>query len=124
MLVYIIGFFSGILSGMAVGGGTLMVPALIFFQGISQHMAQGISLASFLPTSLVAVFTHYRQGNVKIKLALYLAIGAAIGAVGGATLAAQLSDKWLERIFGVFLIGMGIYEFICKGKHEKAPDKN
>ena len=122
MLVYIIGFFSGILSGLAVGGGTLLVPALIFFQGVSQHAAQGVSLASFLPTSAVAVVTHYRQGNVKPKLALYLAIGAIIGAIAGASIAAHISDKWLERIFGVFLIGMGIYEFCCKGKQEKGSE--
>lgn len=118
MVVYIIGFLSGILSGMAVGGGTLLVPALIFFNGVSQHVAQGVSLASFLPTSLVAVITHSKQGNVKFKLALYLVIGASVGAVGGAMLAAHISDKWLERIFGIFLIGMGIYEFCCKGKKE------
>lgn len=119
MLVYVIGFLSGILSGMAVGGGTLLVPSLIFFQGVSQHVAQGVSLASFLPTSLVAVITHYKQGNVKVKLSMYLAIGAVIGAIAGASLAAHISDQWLERIFGLFLIAMGVYEFVCKGKKEK-----
>lgn len=111
MIVAIIGFFSGILSGLAVGGGTLLVPALIFLQNIPQHIAQGVSLASFLPTAAVAVVTHLRQGNVRPRLALFLAIGAVLGAVAGALLAVRISAPVLQKIFGVFLMVMGIWEF-------------
>lgn len=115
-MVYLIGFLTGILSGMAVGGGTLLVPALIFFQGLCQHAAQGISLASFLPTAVVAAITHYRQGNVNLRLALYLVIGSIAGALGGAMLAGKINDGILQKVFGLFLIFMGIYEF--KGKNK------
>lgn len=111
MLVVFIGFLSGILSGLAVGGGTLLVPALIFLQGIPQHIAQGISLASFLPTAAVAVITHQRHGNVRLRLALFLAVGSVIGAAAGALLAVRISAPVLQKIFGVFLMGMGIWEF-------------
>ena len=123
MLILIIGFLSGILSGLAIGGGTLLVPALIFFIGTSQHVAQGISLASFLPTALVAVITHYRQGNVKFKLASLLIIGSVAGAIIGATIASRFSPEILKKIFGFFLILMGLYEYFGKAKLAHHTDK-
>ncbi len=114
MLVAVIGFLAGILSGLAVGGGTLLVPALVLITGISQHTAQGVSLLSFIPTSIVAVITHYRQGNVRPRLALLLSLGAVAGAVAGSLIAVKIPALFLRKIFGVFLMGMGIYEFFCK----------
>lgn len=119
MLVAIIGFFAGILSGLAVGGGTLLVPALVFLKGVPQHTAQGITLLSFIPTAMVAVITHYKQGNVRPRLAGMLAIGTVGGAVIGSMAAGQIPAEMLKKIFGVFLMGMGIYEFFCKARHQK-----
>lgn len=116
MLVAIIGFLSGILSGLAVGGGTLLVPALVFFSGLNQHMAQGVTLLSFIPTSMVAVFTHYKLGNVRPRLAVTLAFGTVAGAIAGAMIAVKIPAAQLKQFFGVFLMIMGIYEFCCK-KH-------
>lgn len=113
----------GILSGLAIGGGTLLVPALIYLVGTKQHIAQGVSLAAFIPTAIVAVLTHYRQGNVKLRLAGYLAIGSLVGAVFGSLLASNLNADILKKIFGLFLIGMGIYEYTCKSKLEKLQEK-
>ncbi|HPZ70962.1 MAG TPA: sulfite exporter TauE/SafE family protein, partial [Peptococcaceae bacterium] len=76
MLAYIIGLLTGILSGLAIGGGTLLVPALVFLMHLPQQTAQGVCLASFVPTAFVAVLTHFRQNNVDLKLALPLTIGA------------------------------------------------
>lgn len=109
----------GILSGLAIGGGTLLVPALIYIIGTEQHTAQGVSLAAFIPTAVIAVYTHSRQGNVKFKLAIYLAMGSILGAVFGSLLANSLNGPLLKRIFGFFLIAMGIYEYFCKSKLEK-----
>ncbi len=119
MLVTIIGFFAGILSGLAVGGGTLLVPALVFLKGIPQHTAQGVTLLSFIPTAAVAVITHYRQGNVRPHLALLLAFGTIGGAVIGSLIAVRIPAGLLKKIFGLFLMGMGIYEFCCKAKLSK-----
>ncbi len=118
MIVTIIGFFAGILSGLAVGGGTLLVPALVFLTGITQHTAQGVSLLSFVPTSIVAVITHYRQGNVRPRLAGYLAIGTVAGALLGAMIAVRIPAPALQRIFGIFLMAMGFYEFFYKSRGE------
>lgn len=106
----------GIMSGMAMGGGILLVPALVFFVGTEQHVAQGVCLATFIPTAIVAVTTHARQGNVNFKLALYIIIGSVIGALIGSNLASSFSSVALKKIFGVFLVGIGIYQFIAKPK--------
>lgn len=114
MLIYLIGFGMGILSGSALGGGTLLVPALVILMKIPQHTAQGVCLAAFIPTALIAVLTHLKQKNVKIKLALYLTVGALGGAFCGATLATHVDAAFLRKIFGIFLILMGLYEFFGK----------
>ncbi len=121
MLVYIIGLFTGMLSGLAVGGGTLLVPALVIVMGLDQHLAQGVCLASFIPTAVVAVITHYRQGNVNIRLALSLTLGALIGAAIGATLAREVNAVILRKLFGIFLIVMGLYEYFSKTRHQQDP---
>ncbi|MGF7183944.1 hypothetical protein GGQ84_000019 [Desulfitispora alkaliphila] len=124
MTIILIGLAMGVLSGMALGGGTLLVPALVFFVGVEQHVAQGVSLAAFIPTAIVAVITHYRQNNVKLKLALFLMVGSALGAVVGANLAAGIEAEHLKRIFGGFLIVMGIYEFFGRARvKQKAKEK-
>lgn len=116
MLVAIIGFLAGILSGLAVGGGTLLVPALVLLTTVTQHTAQGISLLSFIPTSIVAIITHYKQGNVRPHLALLLAIGSVAGAVAGALIAVKIPAPLLRKFFGLFLMAMGIYEICCKSR--------
>jgi len=114
MLVYIIGLLMGVLSGLAIGGGTLLVPALVLIMGVKQHTAQGICLAAFIPTAVVAVITHYRQHNINVSLALCLTAGALVGAGIGATLANIFSAFLLRKVFGIFLIVMGLYEFFGK----------
>lgn len=124
MMIILIGLGMGILSGLAIGGGTLLVPALVILANTQQHVAQGVSLAAFIPTAIVAVYTHYRQDNVKIKLALFLMVGSILGAVVGANLAAEISPETLRKIFGGFLIAMGFYEFFGKAKvNEKANEQ-
>lgn len=117
--LYLLGLLAGFLSGMAVGGGTLLVPALIILFDVVQHQAQGVSLTAFLPMSAVAVHTHWRQGNVLPRIAAYLAIGSVIGAILGALTAAQLPAPVLRKIFGGFLLLMGTYEIFMKPAREQ-----
>lgn len=119
MLIIIIGLAMGILSGLAIGGGTLLVPALVLLMGVKQHVAQGVTLAVFIPTAIVAVITHYRHGNIKLKIAGYLIVGSLLGAVMGSLLATHTDANILRKIFGFFLICMGLYEFLCKPRVEK-----
>ncbi|QGG49350.1 sulfite exporter TauE/SafE family protein [Heliorestis convoluta] len=116
----IIGLLAGVLSGLALGGGTLLVPSLVILLELGQHQAQAIALAAFLPISTVAIITHFKNGNVKPRLALLLASGAVVGALIGATLASHLPAPFLRKIFGGFLVVMGIYEVV---NHRKAISK-
>lgn len=110
-----IGFLSGIISGMGIGGGTILIPALLFFVGINQHQAQGVNLFYFLPTAVAALVTHWRSGHFSIQTAKPLALWGLLGAVAGAFLAVSLDAAWLKKLFGGFLFLMGLSE-ICKKK--------
>ena len=84
----ITGVVAGLVSGtMGVGGGIVMVPAMVIFMGIDQVIAQGISLAVIIPTALSGATQHYRLGHVDVRRALTIGIGGLIGGFGGAQVA-------------------------------------
>jgi uncharacterized protein len=111
LVFVIIGMFGGVTSGLfGVGGGIVIVPALIYWAGFSQHKATGTSLAVLLlPIGLAATLEYYRKGNVDLKAAIILAATMVIGAWGGAVLANQMKGPHLRLIFGVFISGVGAY---------------
>lgn len=110
MLNIIIGFFSGIISGMGIGGGAILIPALILIEGISQQMAQGINLTYFIPTAIISLIVHIKNKNVEFKTAAIIGSSGIIGALIGAWLATTLSGDLLRRLFGFFLLLVGLYE--------------
>lgn len=75
-----IGFFSGIISGMGIGGGTILIPALLFLTEVNQQQAQGVNLIYFIPTAVVALITHRKNGTLDLKTAKPLAL---LGLAGG-----------------------------------------
>jgi len=108
-ILIITGVLMGILSGMlGVGGGILLIPALIFLMKVEPHKAIGISLAVIIPTACSGAFKHYKSGNVDLKIALFVALGAIGGAYLGATIANALPGATLRKIFGGFLVLMGL----------------
>lgn len=112
------GFLSGIISGMGIGGGTILIPALSVFLSVDQHLAQGVNLLYFLPTAAVALFVHIKNKAVNYQTALPIVLFGIVGAVGGSLLALILHPVLLKRLFGGFLFCMGIYE-ICKKDKKK-----
>ncbi len=103
------GAFTGFLSGMmGVGGGGIMVPFLVIFIGMPQHLAQGTSLLAMVPGSAMGAFTHYRLGNVAKHLGLGLVLGAAIGGYIGASFAHLVPEFHLKVIFAIVGLWMGI----------------
>lgn len=107
ILVFIaIGFFSGILSGLfGIGGGLVIVPALIFLARLTPITATGTSLAALLlPVGALGVWEYYKKGNLNIPAALFVAVGLVLGVWIGARLAQQLSPVQLKRAFAVFLV--------------------
>jgi uncharacterized protein len=111
LVLVLIGLFGGIASGLfGVGGGIVIVPALIYGVGFSQHMATGTSLAVLLPPiGLAATVEYWRHGNVDVPAAVILAVTMFLGAWGGAYLANQMEGPHLRLAFGLFISGLGIY---------------
>ena len=101
----ITGVVAGLVSGtMGVGGGIVMVPAMVIFMGIDQVVAQGISLAVIIPTALSGATQHYRLGHVDVRRALTIGIGGLVGGFGGAQVAQLLPRVVLRALFAVFLL--------------------
>jgi uncharacterized membrane protein YfcA len=94
------------LSGLVgVGGGTIIIPALVLLFGFSQHLAQGTTLALMVPPiGLLAAWTYYKQGYVDLKAAGLICLGFILGGWIGAQFAVKLSNAVLEKTFGVFLL--------------------
>ena len=101
----IAGTFTGLVAGtMGVGGGIVMVPAMVIVMGIDQHVAQGISLAVIVPTAISGAAQHFRQGNVDFRWALYIAAGGIVGGAVGAQFAQFIPAFGLRVLFAVFAI--------------------
>ena len=105
-----LGVVIGIISGMiGIAGGAFLIPALIFFYGMSQKTAQGTSVATLLlPIGIFAFWTYYKAGHVDLKLGLLIAVGFAVGGYFGGLWAQHLSDVVLRRGFAVLLVALAI----------------
>jgi uncharacterized membrane protein YfcA len=103
------GAVAGFLSGMmGVGGGSIMVPAMVLLVGDSQYTAQGSSLLAMVPGGAMGAYTHWRLGNVVTRVLPGMIPGILIGSYAGASLAHYLSEANLRLVFAVVLILMGI----------------
>ncbi|MES2704253.1 MAG: sulfite exporter TauE/SafE family protein [Bacteroidota bacterium] len=113
----VIGLGAGLLSSMVgIGGGTVIVPALVMLLSMSQMKAQGTSLALMLPpVGFLAVINYYKAGHVDFKIAGVLCIAFIVGSFFGSKVALTLEEATLKRIFGVFLMVMAVkYLFFSK----------
>lgn len=110
MILFIIGVLSGLISGMGIGGGSILIPALTIFLNISQHSAQSINLLYFIPTAIAALVVHIKNKRIKKELLWFLIGGGLFGALFGSYIAISLESLILRRLFGFFLFFMGISE--------------
>jgi uncharacterized membrane protein YfcA len=115
-LAVLVGLVVGAISGVVgIGGGTLLVPALIWFFHMNQVKAQGTSLGALLaPVGILAFMEYYRGGNADLKIALLLGAGFLVGGYFGAVGAQHISDLWLRRIFAVMLVVVGARMFFTR----------
>jgi uncharacterized protein len=113
-----IGLAAGVLSGLfGVGGGILIIPALILLANLPTKIALGTSLgALLLPVGLLGAYTYYQHGNLNIRASLFIALGLFFGAWIGARLAQQISGATLQRMFAVFIVLMAIRLWIEAGR--------
>jgi len=106
IILIIIGIAAGMLGGMVgVGGGIIIVPALVFFLGFSQKMAQGTSLGILLlPVGILGVIQYYKEGYVDMRVVLLISTGFFLGSFLGSKLALSLSQETVKKIFAILLI--------------------
>jgi hypothetical protein len=98
------GFISGMMGG---GGGVIMIPPMVLLAGMPQQLAQGTSLLAMIPVCLIGSLTHYRLGNVKLKIAIGISAGAIAGGYIGGTVANILPELHLKIIFSIVLMWLG-----------------
>lgn len=100
-----IGLFAGMLSGfVGVGGGIIIVPALVFLLGLTQHQAQGTSLfVLMLPVVSFAVLNYWKSGNVKWEYGLVIAMTFIVGAFFGSKLSLKISPGLVQLLFGILM---------------------
>lgn len=111
----LIGLVSGVTSGLfGVGGGIVMVPAMVLLLGRDIKTAIGVSLAVIVPSACVGIFQHHRFGHVDWRLAASIIPLALVGSYWGAWLAKVLPAQTLARVFGGFLVVVGVYLLLRK----------
>ncbi len=105
-LYLLLGVVAGALSGLiGIGGGVIIVPALVFLFRLTQHEAQGTTLALLVPPiGILAAWIYYRQGYVHVPMAAYICVGFVLGSLLGAKLATNLSNVLLEKTFGIAML--------------------
>jgi len=111
-----VGLAAGVLSGfLGIGGATIIIPALIMIFKMSQHLAQGTSLAALLlPVGILAVLKYYQVGQVNVKFALLIAGGFLIGGLFGSIWAQPIAPELLRRLFAAYLIIIALQLLLFK----------
>lgn len=110
-----IGLSAGFLAGLlGIGGGVLLVPAMVLLMGFDQHVAQGTSLVVIIPAALVGSWTNHRSGTLVLRDAAALAVGGILGALVGSVSALGLDDVLLRRLFALLLMVTAVRLFVSR----------
>jgi len=116
VLCLLLGLVAGVLSGiLGIGGGIIIIPAMVFLFGMSQHTAQGTTLALMVPPiGLLAAWAYYKQGFVDLKMAGFICLGFFVGGLLGAEFAAGIPEPILKKIFGAVLLSVSLKMILGK----------
>lgn len=117
--LFLVGLISGVISGMGIGGGVILIPALTLFFDFEQKVAQNINLLYFIPTAIIAIFIHNKNKNIEKQGLFKIIIFGIVGAILGSLIAINLKGEILRKIFGWFLLFMGLSEIFKKEKGQK-----
>ena len=108
ILYLLAGFFSGMLGGMGMGGGTILIPALTILFGVEQHIAQATNLIAFLPMAEFSLRVHKDKGNLKTQGVWWIVVPAVLTSVAGGLAASLLPAAVLRKLFGAFLVFLAL----------------
>jgi len=111
-----LGLAAGIASGfLGIGGGVILIPVLIYLFGLTQHQAQGTTLAIMIPPiGLLAAWKYYMEGNVKLNMAAFICIGFLVGGLIGAIFVHKVPAPVLKKVFGIFLLLISVNMILGK----------
>lgn len=105
----LIGFAAGVVNGLlGIGGGTILIPGMVYWLGVKQHQAHATSLLIVLPTSIISMLVYHHHGHVPIASLLGLALATSIGAIGGAILMNYCKPSWLRKGFALYMFLTGL----------------
>ena len=124
MLEIIFGLISGIVTGLGMGGGTILILFLSLFMGVEQHIAQATNLVFFVPTALATIAMNLREKNVDIKLAINISFFGIIGAIIGAIISNNINSENLRKYFAIFIFIIALHEVYELYKVYKNKRKN
>jgi uncharacterized protein len=124
LIIILVGIAAGILGGLVgVGGGIIIVPALVYFIGFSQKTAQGTSLGLImLPVGILGVLHYYKQGHVDFKVVGILAIGFFVGSYYGSKIALSLPQETIKKIFAILMVLIAIKMLFFDKEHHTVND--
>lgn len=114
----VVGFLTGVLASMGLGGGFILVVWLTLFCGISQRTAQGVNVLFFLPIAFIALIMHLKNGLVNKALVKKCVLGGIIGAAVGTWGSTLVANDMLRRLFALFLLAFGLRELFSHPKRE------
>ncbi len=124
LLLLLVGLVAGILSGLiGIGGGIIMVPALVLFLGFAQKQAQGTSLGiMLLPVGILAVFQYYKQGYINFNTVFIMSAAFVVGGFIGSKIALNLSDDKMKKVFAIVLMLVSLKMLFYDKSTKKSPD--
>lgn len=120
----IFGIVAGIVTGLGMGGGTILILLLSLFMNLEQHIAQATNLVFFVPTALSAIIINVKQKNIDYKLAITVIVFGIIGAVIGAIISESISSNNLRKYFAIFILLIAFYEIYKLYKEYRIGKKN
>ena len=126
LLLLLVGLIAGILSGLVgVGGGIIMVPALVIFLGFTQKQAQGTSLGiMLLPVGILAVIQYYKQGYINFNSVFIISAAFVVGGFLGSKLALNISDEKMKKVFAIVLMLVSLKMLFFDKQSPKSPQNN
>lgn len=124
MLAILFGFIAGIVTGLGMGGGTILILLLSLFMGLEQHIAQATNLVFFIPTSLAAIMINLKQKNVNLKIAVIISIFGIMGSIIGSIISERISSDLLRKWFAIFVFMIALHEVYELYKEYKKNRKN
>ena len=124
LILIVIGLLAGALSGfVGVGGGVIIVPALVYFFNLTQHQSQGTSLfILLLPVGILAVMNYAKSGNINWNYGIIVALTFFVGSYFGSKLALRLSPSVVKLAFGLFMAFVS-YKMIVSGYNALSNEK-